>query len=202
LKNYSPIEAGQTKPQKNQGERVDTISQIFALFKLNYHNQFHKAFSNTSELNSIKRLWLESLSEFDVDILLAAAKSIVAASEYLPTLKTMIQHCEEAAKSGYPDVRLAYVEACCSASPKAEQTWSHPLVYHTGRELGWHFLHSTQEDIAFPAFKQVYAELMKKARHGLELKMPELLELEKPESKPASEETRKHYISKLNSLFD
>jgi hypothetical protein len=202
LKNSSPTELGPTENRASKQDKVDAINQVFALFKLNYHNQFYKAFSNTSELNSIKRLWLESLSEFDGEVLLAAAKSIVAASEYLPTLKTMIQHCEEAAKSGYPDVRLAYVEACCSASPKAEQNWSHPLVYHTGRELGWHFLHSTQEDIAFPAFKQVYAELMKKARHGLELKMPELLELEKPESKPASEETRNHYISKLNSLFD
>lgn len=201
MKNNSPTELGPTEQQSKQ-DKVDAINQVFALFKLNYHNQFYKAFSNTSELNSIKRLWLETLAEFDSEVLLAAAKSIVAASEYLPTLKTMIQHCEDAAQAGFPDARLAYVEACCAASPKAEQKWSHPLVYHTGRELGWHFLHSTQEDIAFPAFKQVYAELMKKARQGLDLAMPDLLELEKPETTPASEETRKHYMSKLNSLFD
>lgn len=206
MKNNSPTEAGQISSESNRSDsdtiRVDTINQVFALFKLNYHNQFYKAFSNATELNSIKRLWLETLKDYSPETMLLGAKSVVKSSEFLPTLKTMLQHCDEVGQHALPDVRSAYVEACCAASPKAEQNWSHPIVYFAGRQAGWNLLHSNSEDFAFPVFKQAFTDLSQKLRQGMTLELPEVKQLEKKTDKPASEETRKQYMDSLNLLFE
>ena len=73
--------------------RIDTINQIFALFRINYHNQFYSAFTDTALLNQAKRLWLESLRYYSTECLLKAARQVIEQSEYLPTLNKMIEAC-------------------------------------------------------------------------------------------------------------
>lgn len=155
----SPTEAGPTKREQQAAteELVDTINQVFALFRVNYHNQYYAAFSDTQLLNQTKKLWLESLSRFRPVTILQAAKQAIEGSEYLPTLHKMITYCQgDLASHGLPDPHRAYLEACHAPSPKAEYKWSHPAVYFAGRDCDWFFLASSPERTAFPLFKQNY----------------------------------------------
>ena len=98
---------------------VDTINQVFALFRLNYHNQYYAAWSDSQQLGQVKRLWLEALSGFSADLILRGARRAIEESEYLPTLKRMLGSCAEAlAELGLPTPEQAYEEACLAPSPK------------------------------------------------------------------------------------
>lgn len=177
---------------------VDAINQVFTLFRLNYHNQYLKAFGNTTELNEVKRLWLEMLGRFEPQALLKAAKFIIETSEFLPTLHTMIHHCEKAsAQTSLPDAHSAYIEACRAPSPKADFKWSHPAVYHAGKRCDWFFLQSNAEAVAFPVFKSKYEEVCHEVRQGVKLAEPrvQVIEEKKP---PAMEKSKSR--ERLDSL--
>ncbi|NCF19406.1 MAG: hypothetical protein GWP63_14275, partial [Haliea sp.] len=57
---------------------------MFALFRLNYHNQYYAAFPDAEQLKQIKKLWLESLADYPVEQILKGAKHAIEHSEYLP----------------------------------------------------------------------------------------------------------------------
>lgn len=191
MHNNLQTEAGQTKrpDTKNKSALIDAINQVFTLFRLNYHNQYLKAFGNTEELNEVKRLWLEMLGRFSASTLLSAAKTIIENSEYLPTLHTMIYYCEKNSSDGnLPDAHGAYIEACRAPSPKATYKWSHLAVYHAGKACDWHFLQSSPESIAFPIYKKKYQDICESIRGGALLETP---------AKPAIEhDTKEKTVSK------
>lgn len=181
---------------------IDAINQVFALFKLNYHNQFYKAFAQGQDLNSTKRLWLESLQKFSPDTLLRGAKAVMQTSEYLPTLHTMIKQCEAQSTQALPDAHSAYIEACRASSPKADYAWSHPAVYYAGKQSDWYFLQNSPERVAFPVFKQAYQEMCERVMRGEKLPKPKILKLpEEPEAK-VNKKTSEEHISKLKALLD
>src|SRR5690625_3712956 len=63
----SPTAAGpaeQTRAQPTD-DHIDALNEVFTLFRINYHNQYYKAYSDTQVLNQIKKLWLESLTRFE-----------------------------------------------------------------------------------------------------------------------------------------
>lgn len=202
MQNNSPTAAGHFK-QKSREQRlalVDALNQVFTLFRLNYHNQYLKAYGNQEELNEVKRLWLEMLQHFSPHTLLAGAKSVIETSEFLPTLRTMINHCERAAPgAALPDAHTAYLEACRAPSPKAAYEWSHPAVYYAGKQCDWYFLQSSSESVAYPVFKEQYQEICQKVRSGAHLPPP--LEPALPE-KPAEPLDRKTNQKKLHALRD
>jgi hypothetical protein len=202
LKNNSPTEAGQTSSNNKQAALIDALNESFTLLGLNYHNQFTKAYPSQEKLNTAKRLWLDALQDKTPEQILQATKTVIKASEYLPTLKTMLDHCEQASGNALPDPHSAYQEACCAASPKIEQDWSHPIVYFAGKDTGWHFLQNNTEQTAYPAFKSHYLSLMEKVRTGVKLELPKLEKLEENPSRPASEETKEKYLSSLKDLLD
>jgi hypothetical protein len=171
-------QAGEAHRRKGAGSSaqaplIDAINQAFALFQLNYHNQYHKAYGTGSNLNHAKRLWLEMLGRFEPQAILRAAKAVIETSEYLPTLRTMIKYCEEYSdKQSLPDPHSAYIEACRAPSPKSDYAWSHPAVYHAGKASDWYFLLSSPESVAYPIFKAHYQELCAQVRGGAVLDMP------------------------------
>ena len=75
-KTTSPTPPGQTdrKPQAPASDYIDAINQVFALFRLNYHNQYYAAFPDAEQLKQIKKLWLESLANYPVEQILRGAK--------------------------------------------------------------------------------------------------------------------------------
>ena len=44
-------------------DHLDAINQVFAEFRLAFHNQFLRAFPNDKELMMAKQLWLHALSD-------------------------------------------------------------------------------------------------------------------------------------------
>ena len=89
--------AGQDEAaERDDGSLIEAINQVFALFRLNYHNQYYAAWSDAQQLGQVKRLWLEALSEFSGELILMGARRAIEGSDYLPTLNRMLASCSEA----------------------------------------------------------------------------------------------------------
>lgn len=205
MSNNSPTVAGPYRKGSDAKklELIDTINQVFTLFRLNYHNQYLKAFGNTAELNEVKRLWLDMLNRFDAPTILSAARTVIETSEFLPTLHTMIHYCERASsRFNLPDAHSAYIEACRATSPKAGWRWSHPAVYHAGKACDWYFLQSSPENVAFPIFRKKYDAICQDVRKGLELELPELPALKKEASPPMDKQQGQERLSALKASLN
>ena len=204
----SPTAAGRSNSQQHAGrERVisnahiDALNEVFALFRINYHNQYYKAYSDTQILNQIKKLWVESLCQFSPQTILLGARKVIEQSEYLPTLHSMIRACQgDPEKFGLIDVHRAYIEACRAPNPKAAYSWSHPAIYYAGCASDWFFLANNSEKIAFPIFERHYVKLCARVMNGETLAapnapaLPETIEtpLSKEENQKRMEALRKH----------
>lgn len=66
----------------------------------------------------------------------------------------------------FPDVHLAYREACLKPTPKDRQKWTHPVVYHAAVATGWYELHALTENQIFPAYKRHYEEMCRRSMAG------------------------------------
>lgn len=195
--------AGPTDAQPFDQALVDTINQVFALFRINYHNQFYAAFADTQLLNQAKRLWLESLKLFTPEQILDGAKIVIENSDYLPTLHKMLSACLSCGASfGLPDVRDAYAEASNAPSPKAAQQWSHPAVYHAGKKTGWHNLASQPEGVSWPIFQRHYHALCRDVVAGTELTVDAPPALEEQRATPLSREERQRRLRAMREDLD
>lgn len=199
----SPTAAGPNNSGRNGGaktspELIDAINQVFALFRRNYLNQYHKAFGDLEELNHTKRLWLEILGRFSPQAILLGARGVIENSEYLPSLHTMIHYCEQAdSTTAFPDAHSAYIEACRAPSPKASFNWSHLAIYYAGKACDWYFLQTHSEAVAFPVFKEKYQEICAKVRAGLTLNAPKAPAVAVIEAAPT---TKAEAVEKLAAL--
>jgi hypothetical protein len=181
-------------------ELIDAINQVFALFRINYHNQYHAAFGDIAVVNQAKRLWVESLQRFSPETILRGAKIAIEESEYLPTLHKMISFCQGSYHlHGLPNVHDAYVEACRAPSPKAAQQWSHPAVYYAGRDSDWYFLSTNAERVAFPIFRDHYLTLCDRVVRGETLPPPEVKRLPESIETPLSKDEN---LERLAALRD
>ncbi|MBK8132976.1 MAG: hypothetical protein IPK48_09885 [Gammaproteobacteria bacterium] len=175
---------------------IDAINQAFALFRVNYHNQFYSAFADTTLLDQAKRLWLDSLRHVGPGPVLAAARALIEQEEYLPTLRKMLGACEDQlAAQGLPRPRDAYREACNAPRPKDAQRWSHPAVYHAGRILGWYDLATRPESVTWPEFQRAYRDCCRRALAGEDLSIPA-----PPEPTPTPALSREEGAKRLHEL--
>ena len=79
--------AGRTEHRRDPA-LVDAINQVFALFRLNYHNQYYSAYHDAEQLNQIKRLWLDSLAGHSTEtpiFAFCAASSVYSVSDSVTT---------------------------------------------------------------------------------------------------------------------
>jgi hypothetical protein len=181
-------------------EYVEAINQIFALFRLNYHNQYYSAYPDAEQVKQVKKLWFESLNKYPVRILLQAAKSAIEKSEYLPTLSRMHEQCvTQLSESGLPDSHTAYLQACQAPSPKASQSWSHPIVYLAGRDAGWFILANEPEAKAFKAFEQYYHKYLERVLQGETFEVPALPAPETQAPEPLDKEIQLELLAKLKA---
>lgn len=184
-------------------EHIDALNEAFALFRINYHNQYYKAYTDTQVLNQIKKLWLESLTQFEPDTIRRGARRVIETSEFLPTLNRMIRACQGDPESyGLPDAHSAYVEACRAPSPKAAQRWSHPAVYHAGVASDWFFLVSSPEKVAFPVFERHYRRLCDEVMNGAQLSRPQAPALPETTETPLSAEENHQRLEALRRELD
>lgn len=186
-------------PTDNQ---IDAINQVFALFRVNYHNQYYKAFNSTETLVTAKRLWIESLGAFSPEQMLRGAKRAMETSEFLPTIKKMIDCCQGDMNShGLPSAHNAYIEACRAPSPKAAYKWSHPAIYHAGKMSDWHFIGNNTERTAFPIFERNYKLLCDRIINGEKLAPPEIKALPQTIEKPLSAKENHQRMAELRKDF-
>jgi len=171
---------------------------VFALFRLNYHNQYFAAYQDTGQIQQVKKLWLESLSDYPVEQILRGAKHAIENSEYLPTLNKMHECCHQGmTEYGLPAAHDAYVEACQAPSPKSAQNWSHPAVYLAGRDSGWFFLANNIERISWPVFREHYQQYCARVIRGENLDIPAPEALEAQHSDVLSPEDQLAELKKL-----
>lgn len=186
--------------QPPREEYVEAINQIFALFRLNYHNQYYSAYPDAEQVKQVKKLWFESLNKYPVRILLQAAKSAIEKSEYLPTLSRMHEQCvAQLGELGLPDAHSAYLQACQAPSPKASQSWSHPIVYLAGRDAGWFILTNEPEAKAFKAFEQHYQKYLERVLQGESFEVPALPAPEPHSPEPLGKEAQLALLAKLKA---
>ncbi|MDR7090472.1 MULTISPECIES: replication protein P [Cellvibrio] len=208
--NNSTTAAGQADSTQSQREQpapgeghIDAINQVFALFRINYHNQYYAAFKDNELLNQARRLWLNSLAQFAPETILRGARKVIEESEYLPTLHRMIRACQgEPGKFGLVDAHQAYVEACRAPSPKAAYAWSHPAVYHAGCASDWYFLTTNAEKVAFPIFERHYLKLCEQVMNGATLPAPNVPALPETIERPLSKEENAKRMEELRKQLD
>lgn len=195
---------GQTERTSEQHQaRAEAINQVFALFRLNYHNQYYAAFSDATQLAQIKKLWLESLAEYPVEQILLGAKHALETSEYLPTLHRMHRCClESSTPHGLPAPRDAYHEACNAAYPRRAQAWSHPAVYLAGAESNWHFLATHSERETWPVFREHYQTLCARVMRGEQLEIPAAPTLQREPQRPLAPEEQLAAMARLRREVD
>jgi len=188
---------GQTKSADKQA-LVESINQVFALFRLNYHNQFLAAYPDSEQLGMIMRLWRDALEGFSPETILSAGRFAIESSDYLPTLNKMLGCCHHVLRGdGIPTPRDAFLEACGKASPKHEQAWSHPIVYFAGRDSDWFFLSSNAEKETFPVFKKHYDRWLARLNQGEVIELPARGELPGDSATEMSAEERKSALASL-----
>jgi len=131
----SPTPAGPAdKPAQPETQTVETINQVFALFRLNYHNQYYAAWSDAEQVKQVKRLWLEALAAYPTAVILRAAQHAIESSDYLPTLNKMIDACRFCLTDlGLPTPYDAYREACLAPSPNGPTSACRHPTTPTGR---------------------------------------------------------------------
>lgn len=204
--NNSTTEAGRNKEKPKappSSEHIDAITQVFALFRINYHNQYYSAFKDIETGNQAQRLWLDSLTQFSPETILRGAKKVIEESDYLPTLNRMMRACQgDPEKFGLIDAHRAYVEACRAPSPKAAYAWSHPAIYHAGCASDWFFLSSNAEKTAFPIFERHYLKLCERVMNGEELPAPNIIALPQTIETPLSKEENLKRMEELRKQLE
>ncbi len=200
LKKDSSTQAGQAKPIDEK--TLLAINETFEAFRVNYHNQFLKAYPDLETLNFAKRLWLGHLQNYDAARIKNASRHILTKSDFLPSIHSFLKTLDDVTLYGLPDAHSAYMEACRAPKPKIEFNWSHEAVYYAGLASDWFYLANTIESRALPIFKRNYEMLCERVIKGEDLKMPVLKALPQEISIPVSIKENKKNLSALRKSLD
>ena len=174
---------GHQKLNSNKKEFIDSIDNLFLKLELAYHYQFYKVFGTDERLSEGKKLWAVSLKSFSLETIAQAIENVIGSQSYLPTLTDIVKACSEInSYDGFPSVEEAYIEARKSFSPRQQYPWSHPIVYFTGKKIGWNLLDERDSKELFHSFKKIYNRYKKNAVDGVEFKIEPIKEI--PQSKP------------------
>ena len=123
-----------------------------------------------------KSCWASSLKKFSSQVILDATDTVVESQPYLPTLTDLIKACNDISSiDGFPSVEEAYIEARKSYSPRQEYKWSHPIVYFSGKKIGWNLMDEKDSKELFHAFSKIYSKLKKDALSGSDFSLPRLI---------------------------
>jgi hypothetical protein len=183
---------------------IVSINNIFGLLRVNYHNQFLKAYPDLETLNQGKRLWLKLLAQYPPKRILWATEQAMISSEYLPSVAEIHKRLTASLPEslGMPTAHAAYVEACRAPHPKSAFDWSHPAVYWAGRATDWQFLASQPEKTTFPVFTTNYSMLCQRVVEGENLEQPLPPQLPEKISEPElSKEQKKLRLQSLRQQY-
>ena len=172
---------GHQKLNSNKKEFIDSIDNLFLKLELAYHYQFYKVFGTDERLSEGKKLWAVSLKSFSLETIAQAIENVIGSQSYLPTLTDIVKACSEInSYDGFPSVEEAYIEARKSFSPRQQYPWSHPIVYFTGKKIGWNLLDERDSKELFHSFKKIFNRYKKNAVDGVEFKIEPIKEIPQP----------------------
>ena len=84
--------------------------------------------------------------------------------------------------------------------PENDHQWSHPLVYHAGKETGWFFLKNESEQNAFKEFSKSFDLVIHNWLEGKNYNSPEITRIE--EAKPNLDKSiQLNLIKRLKDKF-
>ena len=189
---------GQKKSTSTKEEFIASIDTLFLKLELAYHYQFYKVFGTDEKLKEGKKLWAISLKDQEPNVILKAVENVITTQSYLPTLTDLMKACIEINKiDGFPTVEEAYIEARNSYQPRKSYNWSHPIVYHAGKSVGWNQINEKNSNENFNAFRKVFNSLKIEAINGKNFEIEDNTDLEdrKPLNKDLFDKLRqKHKV--------
>jgi hypothetical protein len=158
---------GQKKSISTKEDFIKSIDAMFLKLELAYHYQFYKVFGTDEKLKEGKKLWAISLKNESPETIIAAVEKVIASQSFLPTLTDLIKACREINKiDGFPTAEEAYIEARRSFQPRAKFNWSHPIVYFTGKKIGWNNLIEKDTKENFNSFKKIFNSFKNEVING------------------------------------
>lgn len=187
---------GQTKSISNKQDFVESIDGLFLKLELAYHYQFYKVFGTDERLNEGKKLWAVSLKDFSSEIITQSVEHVISSQSYLPTLTDIVKACSDIKdEDGFPSVEEAYIEARKSYAPRTEFPWSHPIVYFSGKKIGWNVLDEKDTKELFFAFKRIFLNLKTHSIEGAEfnIEIKKEVEMAEPLNRKLFESLRKKH---------
>lgn len=152
---------------------------IFARFMAIYGHKFKSCFETEDEIRIAKREWALSLSGFSEAQLVAAVDRCKETLAWMPSISEFLAIIDQLdGGDGVPTVWDAYVEACRYAGQPTTANWSHPVVYHAGKETEWFRLRTQEEREVFPVFRYHYGMVKRRFHSGEPLEEPSARALE------------------------
>ena len=158
---------GQKISNSDRKSFIKAIDDLFLKLELSYHYQFYKVFGTDHRLSEAKKLWAESLKKYPTESINAAVETVIQSNDYLPTLTEILKACSGSmGEINIPSPQEAFIEAQKSSAPRQEFSWTHPIIYWTGKEIGWELINSPNNANTFQAFSKTYMRLAKEMRAG------------------------------------
>lgn len=152
---------------------------VFTRFMAIYGHKFKSSFETESEMRIAKREWAMSVAQYSEAELVAAVNICKETLAWAPSIAEFIAILQGLNSAfGLPDVRAAYKEACYFSQRPSEHEWSHPVIYHTGKETGWFELRSEPEKQTFSQFCYHYEIMCRRFRQGDILEQPIAMAIE------------------------
>lgn len=160
-------------------ETKTLVNMIFARFMAIYGHKFKSCFETQDEIRIAKREWALSIGGIPETTLVKAVDQCKESLAWMPTISEFLSIINALKPDdGIPEVRDAYAEAARFADHPLQHEWSHPVVYHAGKETGWFKVRGEDEDQVFPVFKYNFDLLARRFREGevLDDPVPQALE--------------------------
>jgi hypothetical protein len=136
------------------------------------------------------------LKDFSSEIITQSVEHVISSQSYLPTLTDIVKACSDIRdEDGFPSVEEAYIEARKSYAPRNKFPWSHPIVYFSGKKIGWNVLDEKDTKELFFAFKRIFLNLKTHSIEGAEfnIEIKKEVEVAKPLNRKLFESLRKKH---------
>ncbi|MDH2431223.1 hypothetical protein QCD60_01465 [Pokkaliibacter sp. MBI-7] len=148
------------------------INLIFARFAAIYGHKFESMFSSERAVVLAKREWALSLRGVSEQYLVRAVDHCKETLSWMPTIAEFLAVVRNLGNSAFPEAYAAYEEACMHADRPREHVWSHPVVFHAGRQSNWYQLRRGETRIMFKVFAEHYRNLCQRAMDGESFVVP------------------------------
>lgn len=191
----------------NQGSKDRTsiqitehvIKRLFIRFSVIYGHKWTSIYPNDESIVLASREWKPSLIKLTIKDIQKGIEYCKANLEWPPSLPEFIRYCQP--DYGLPDAYSAYKEAANAAHCVNEHQWSHPVVYHTAKKIGFYDLKQKPENQTKPLFEHIYQTLCRRVKNGEKLDDPVPSALTHEPLKKSSPKVANEYLGKIYELL-